>query len=371
MAYFKLQLKKVLKSTLTWLALGIVLLVAGLILGYNAASGGQSSIRTQAMQTLNRREQGQAGLPEGSGQAKDEQAILTALDEGNWRTAYRLTIRQNKTQAARVKIGGDGLKQEAKKKNARLQALMRANVPEEDEQRPKEGWLFLFKLMEGFLPALLIVMLCFILSNLFAAKYVDQLNRATLLPSNHTVALDLILGLLVAGGLTLLVGLIIWGTSSLLFGPGSLAYPLQGIILPSGLEAQYQPLSAWLAPTLILTALAGTFTVLLILLLAQISRSQMSCLFLALVLLLGGAILPLILQATQQQAGAAQTSIAQYLPMTYLLSAQVATGSLGVRLQAPQLNFGTGCQVLIIAIVVLVVLNFLWPRLARKSRQLL
>lgn len=367
MAYFRLQFTKVLKSSLTWIIFGIVLLSAGLILSYNAISGEQNSIRYQISQDLRRKGQSQNNLPLKKNTLKNEKLILKALDKGNWRKAYSLMIRQNNEQATQVKIGGENLRQETKQKNTRLQALWHTNLPEENEQHPQKGWLFLFKLSEGFLPAMLTVMLSFILSKLFASKYVARLNRTELLPSKNVVVLDLILGLLVGLGLTLLIILIIWGCSSLLFGVGSLRYPIQGVALSGNLKGTYQPLSNWLIPSLVLFFLAVIFIILLILFLSQVTRNQLSCLFLALFVLLGGAVLPFVLQSASSQAVKAQAGIIQYLPMTYLLSTQVITGRLAIMLQNSTLNFTFGCDVLLVAIVSLTILNLLWPYLSKKS----
>ena len=370
MAYFELQFKKVFKNTLTWLILCIVLICAGFILGYNALKGDQTTIRYQINQDLSKQKQSQANLPPIKNQNRNERQILKALDNENWDHAYELMIRQNNRQAAQVKIGGADLRQEIKQKNARLHALKKANLPEQNEQHPKQGWLFLFKLSEGFLPAMIIVMLCFILSNIFASKYVDHLNRAVLLPNKHSVVLDIILGLLIAFSLTLFIGLLIWGLCSLLFGSGSLSYPIQGVILPGMLKNTYQPLSVWLKPALALSTLACIFIVILLLLLAQITRNQLSCLFLALFVLLGGAILPFILQSTSAIGGTAKTVVVQYIPMTYLLSTQVATGNLATKFNNPQLNFIFGFRVLIVSIVMLTILNFSWPWLSRQMTKL-
>ena len=370
MAYLELQFKKVFKNTFTWLIFSIVLICAGFILGYNALKGDQTTIRYQINQDLSKQKQAQANLPPVKNQNRNERQILKALDNENWDHAYELMIRQNNRQAAQVKIGGAELRQEIKQKNARLHALKKANLPEQNEQHPKQGWLFLFKLSEGFLPAMIIVMLCFILSNIFASKYVDHLNRAVLLPNKHSVTLDIILGLLIAFLLTLFSCLLIWGFCSLLFGSGSLYYPIQGVILPGMLKNTYQPLSVWLKPALALSTLACIFIVLLVQLLAQITRNQLSCLFLALFILLGGAILPFILQSTSAIGGTAKTVVVQFIPMTYLLSTQVATGHLAVKFNNPQLNFIFGYRILIVSIVILTILNFSWPWLSRQMTKL-
>ena len=366
MAYFELQFKKVFKNTLTWLILSIVLICAGLILGYNALKGDQTTIRYQINQDLSQQKQSQANLPTVKNQNRNERQILKALDNKNWDHAYELMIRQNDKQAAQVKIGGADLRQEIKQKNARLNALKKANLPEQNEQHPKQGWLFLFKLSEGFLPAMIFAMLCFILSNIFASKYVDHLNRAILLPSKHSVLLDIILGLLIAFSLTLFTSLLIWGFSSLLFGSGPLSYPIQGVTLPGSFKSTYQPLSFWLKPAFILTVLTCIFIVILLLLLAQITRNQLSCLFLALFILLGGATLPFILQSTSGVSGMAQTTVVQYIPMTYLLSTQVANGNLATKFNNPQLNFTFGCRVLMVSIIILTILNFSWPWFSKQ-----
>lgn len=370
MAYFELQFKKVFKNTLTWLILSIVLICTGFILGYNALKGDQTTIRYQINQDLSKQKQSQANLPTVKNQNRNERQILKALDNENWDHAYELMIRQNNRQAAQVKIGGADLRQEIKQKNARLHALKKANLPEQNEQHPKQGWLFLFKLSEGFLPAMIIVMLCFILSNIFASKYVDHLNRAVLLPNKHSVNIDIILGLLIAFSLTLFICLLIWGLCSLFFGSGSLSYPIQGVILPGSFKSTYQPLSVWLKPALVLSILVCIFIVILLLLLAQITRNQLSCLFLALFILLGGAILPFILQSTSGIGGMAKTAVVQYMPMTYLLSTQVATGHLATKFSNPQLNFAFGCRVLIVSIVILTILNFLWPWFSKQMTKL-
>ncbi|WP_278964798.1 hypothetical protein [Lactobacillus apis] len=370
MAYFELQFKKVFKNTLTWLILSIVLICAGLILGYNALKGDQTTIRYQINQDLSQQKQSQANLPTAKNQNRNERQILKSLDNKNWKHAYELMIRQNDKQAAQVKIGGADLRQEIKQKNARLNALKNANLPEQNEQHPKQGWLFLFKLSEGFLPAMIIAMLCFILSNIFASKYVDHLNRAILLPNKHSVVLDIVLGLLIAFSLTLFIGLLIWGLCSLLFGSGPLSYPVQGVVLPGSLKSTYQPLSFWLKPAFVLTVLTCIFIVILLLLLAQITRNQLSCLFLSLFILLGGATLPFILQSTSGVSGMAQTTVVQYIPMTYLLSTQVANGNLATKFNNPQLNFTFGCRVLMVSIIILTILNFLWPWFSKQMTKL-
>ncbi|WP_294836514.1 hypothetical protein [uncultured Lactobacillus sp.] len=370
MAYFELQFKKVFKNTLTWLILSIVLICAGFILGYNALKGDQTTIRYQINQDLSKQKQSQANLPTVKNQNRNERQILKALDNENWDHAYELMIRQNNRQAAQVKIGGADLRQEIKQKNARLHALKKANLPEQNEQHPKQGWLFLFKLSEGFLPAMIIVMLCFILSNIFASKYVDHLNRAVLLPNKHNAILDIILGLLIAFSLTLFICVLIWGLCSLLFGSGSLSYPIQGVILSGSFKSTYQPLSVWLKPALVLSILVCIFIVILLLLLAQITRNQLSCLFLALFILLGGAILPFILQSTSGIGEMAKTALVQYIPMIYLLSTQVTNGNLATKFNNPQLNFAFGCIVLIVSIVILTILNFLWPWFSKQMTKL-
>ena len=370
MAYFELQFKKVFKNTLTWLILSIVLICAGFILGYNALKGDQTTIRYQINQDLSKQKQSQANLPTVKNQNRNERQILKALDNENWDHAYELMIRQNNRQAAQVKIGGADLRQEIKQKNARLHALKKANLPEQNEQHPKQGWLFLFKLSEGFLPAMIIVMLCFILSNIFASKYVDHLNRAVLLPNKHNAILDIILGLLIAFSLTLFICVLIWGLCSLLFGSGSLSYPIQRVILSGSFKSTYQPLSVWLKPALVLSILVCIFIVILLLLLAQITRNQLSCLFLALFILLGGAILPFILQSTSGIGGMAKTALVQYIPMIYLLSTQVTNGNLATKFNNPQLNFAFGCIVLIVSIVILTILNFLWPWFSKQMTKL-
>ena len=370
MAYFELQFKKVFKNTLTWLILSIVLICAGFILGYNALKGDQTTIRYQINQDLSKQKQSQANLPTVKNQNRNERQILKALDNENWDHAYELMIRQNNRQAAQVKIGGADLRQQIKQKNARLHALKKANLPEQNEQHPKQGWLFLFKLSEGFLPAMIIVMLCFILSNIFASKYVDHLNRAVLLPNKHNAILDIILGLLIAFSLTLFICVLIWGLCSLLFGSGSLSYPIQGVILSGSFKSTYQPLSVWLKPALVLSILVCIFIVILLLLLAQITRNQLSCLFLALFILLGGAILPFILQSTSGIGEMAKTALVQYIPMIYLLSTQVTNGNLATKFNNPQLNFAFGCIVLIVSIVILTILNFLWPWFSKQMTKL-
>lgn len=382
MAYFKLQVKKVLKNNLTWISLMIVLLAVGMLLAYNAAAPDQLSLHTQVTQDLRQSEKEQArfkaNLAQHPGSKSDKEqltiiskqinsnkAILIALNQQNWSIAYRLMINQNNQRLKQVKSDNSELKEHLKQNNLHLGVLLQANVPEENELHPKRGFLFIFKLLEGLLPILATVMLCFILSNLFTAKYADRLNRATLLPNDETTTIDLMTGLLVTFVLILIVSSVAFGISSLLFGSGSLSYPVQAFTLPK--EApQYLPLAAWLVPTIGLMVLAFTFMVVLIQFIAQVSCNQLSCLFISLVLLLGGAVLPLLMQSVERQA---QFSFVRYLPTTYILAFQVVTGRFGLALRDLHLNFASGCQVLVIAIAVLAILNLLWPKIAQQVGQ--
>ena len=172
-------------------------------------------------------------------------------------------------------------------------------------------------------------------------------------------------GLLVTFVLILIVSSVAFGISSLLFGSGSLSYPVQAFALPK--EApQYLPLAAWLVPTIGLMVLAFIFMVVLIQFIAQVSCNQLSCLFISLILLLGGAVLPLLMQSVEKQA---QFSFVRYLPTTYILAFQVVTGRFGLALRDLHLNFASGCQVLVIAIVALAILNLLWPKIAQQVGQ--
>ncbi|MCO6532080.1 hypothetical protein [Lactobacillus sp.] len=382
MAYFKLQVKKVLKNNLTWISLTIALLAVGLLLAYNAAAPDQLSVHTQVTQDLRQNEKEQARVKANlaqhpgsksdkeqltiiSKQINSDKAILIALNQQNWSIAYRLMINQNNHRLKQVKSDNSELKEHLKQNNLHLGVLLQANVPEENELHPKRGFLFIFKLLEGLLPILATVMLCFILSNLFTAKYVDRLNRATLLPNDETTTIDLMTGLLVTFVLILIVSSVAFGISGLLFGSGSLSYPVQAFALPK--EApQYLPLAAWLVPTIGLMVLAFIFMVVLIQFIAQVSCNQLSCLFISLVLLLGGAVLPLLMQSVEKQA---QFSFVRYLPTTYILAFQVVTGRFGLALRDLHLNFASGCQVLVIAIVALAILNLLWPKIAQQVGQ--
>lgn len=55
-----------------------------------------------------------------------------------------------------------------------------------------------------------------------------------------------------------------------------------------------------------------------------------------------------------------------YLPTTHILS---LIGRFGLALRDLHLNFASGCQVLVIAIVALAILNLLWPKIAQQVGQ--
>lgn len=138
MAYFKLQVKKVLKNNLTWISLMIVLLAVGLLLAYNAAAPDQLSLHTQDLRQ-NEKEQARfkANLAQHPGSKSDKEqltiiskqinsdkAILIALNQQNWSTAYRLMINQNNQRLKQVKSDNSELKEHLKQNNLHLSVLL-------------------------------------------------------------------------------------------------------------------------------------------------------------------------------------------------------------------------------------------------------
>lgn len=378
MAYFILEIKKVLKNMLTWLILGLFFCLTSLILWHNAVVSNQHSTRRQIESSLvdfrkeiskqevvlkdgkknsSKKQEAKSYLAWLHNHVEVNQTILAAIDRENWQEAYRLLIKVDQEDSEAVNAE---MRPVLALKIARHRALQHEHLSPEDEKNPTSGLLFFFQMLASYLPILYTLALSFILSTLYTGKYTAGMNKARLLPEGKIVGNDLLQGLIIAGGLYLIFMAFILLPSSLFFHLGSLAYPVLVFVLPSG-APRYVSLESCLGPTLIITALTVIFSVLTILLLAQITRNQLATLFSSLVILMGGAILPIIFQ---QIIG----KVAHLLPTTYLLSQQVITGDLNNRFSElnPQLNFATGCRVLVIAIAVLLILNILWSKLTDR-----
>ncbi|WEV43085.1 hypothetical protein OZX56_05930 [Lactobacillus sp. ESL0684] len=381
MAYFTLELKKVIKNTLTFIGIGIILVILFDVLYQNSKVTAQYSSIGNTYENIamakKNKQKAQADMkkyPRNSrkynlakeeysyetDEIKDNRAIIKDINANNWSQAYTLLKKQNQKLLNHDSEQDPELKQAIKKEILRFDTLKKANLPEESDEYPVTGLLFILNCLDNLLPILLTLVLIFILTNLYSERYSDKLDKVSLLPSKNIQFTELVSGFAIGILILSLVLIVVFGVSSVIFGPGTLKYPTLGVNIKTN-TAEYLPLFDRLVPTLILQILVLPFLAAFILLVVNIFKSRVNSLLIGSLIILGGAFLPTIIVPFQK--------IAQFFPTTYIFSLHVVNGNLASITRNSQITFSMGIFILIIWTVILILINLLETKLSSKLKR--
>ena len=394
MPYFKLQIKQVLKSKFTWISLLAILLGCFYfwIKNYNSRyinpriieakeniALEEKNVRSYQKQlqkanlTKTTRRQIELDLAENKSSMKEFMTLIKAIQTNKWQQAYQIIIKQEKYNLA------DAKRNNASKDNIlaiesniqKLQYLKRNNLPEENEHYSVKGGFFILEMMQEVLPPLAVLAVIFILIKLYSSGFYERMRLANLLPQKNHLLIEFGTGSLIGFGYFLAAFLLLFIIPSIFFGTGNFKYPMMGIDAVAKRNI-FIPMYQLFCPTLILELFSFMFIASVVLLFVQVFKNRLLALFISVLILVGGMVLP--------QYVVAARNFAQFIPMSYFFSLQPVDGMFGISnayvfadetklVTYPQVNFTNGILVLTIEIIILLFLNYLTARKAQKGRK--
>ena len=379
-------LKKVFKSRLNWIVLALFASVLGVTFYFNSQTANSHSLETRLEthlaaneRAINENEEKLSQMSDTSSEeyqiAKSDlelqknllmrkKAILTLLKEGSWKEAYYLQwqdeeknyefVSNDPTANSELKMGVD-------RERKTYQALYPLNIKAHNLDYPTHGIDQIVWILEAIIPSLFVIGIIFMLTQLFAERYQNNLDIAQLYPFSKVTFAMSSLGVGMSYVTVLFIGICGFSflVGSLISGFGQLDYPYP-IYSLTNQEVTIGKIQDVLFPSLLLAFLAFIVIVEVVYLIAYFFKQKMPVLFISLIGIVGLLFGIQTIQPLQR--------IAHLIPFTYLRSVEILSGRLPKQIDNVNLNWGMGV-VLLPCTIILLLLGILFIESWGSSRK--
>lgn len=379
-------LKKVFKSRLNWIILLLFVSVLGVTFYFNSRTANSVSLenRLETRIAANERaiNENEAKLSQMSDTSSEEyqfakenldlqknlltqkKEILTLLKEGRWKEAYYLQWQAEEKSyeiVSKEPTSSSDLKMAVDRERKIYQALYLLNIKAHNLDYPTHGIDQIVWILEAIIPSLFVIGIIFMLTQLFAERYQNNLDIAQLYPFSKVTFSMSSLGVGVSYVTVLFIGICGFSflVGSLISGFGQLDYPYPFYSLTNQ-EITIGKIQDVLFPSLLLTFLAFIVIVEVVYLIAYFFKQKMPVLFLSLIGIVGLLFGIQTIQPLQ--------SIAHLIPFTYLRSVEILSGRLPKQINNIDLNWSMG-MVLLPCLIILLLVGILFIERWGSSRK--
>jgi len=366
-------LKKVFKSRLNWIILLLFASVLGVTFYLNSQTANSHSLESELETRLVKQEriinENEVKLSQISDTSSEEyqsvkrnldiqknlltqkKEILALLKEGRWKEAYYLQWQSEEKSyeiVSKEPTSSSDLKMAVDRERKIYQALYPLNIRAHSLDYPTHGIDQIVWILEAIIPSLFVIAIIFMLTQLFAERYQNNLDTAQLYPFSKVTFAMSSLGVGVSYVTVLFIGICGFSflVGSLISGFGQLDYPYPFYSLTNQ-EVTIGKIQDVLFPSLLLTFLAFIVIVEVVYLIAYFFKQKMPVLFLSLIGIVGFLFGIQTIQPLQ--------SIAHLIPFTYLRSVEILSGRLPKQIDNVDLNWSMGIVLLPCLIILLLV----------------
>ena len=379
-------LKKVFKSRLNWIILALFASVLGVTFYLNSQTANSHSLESELETRLVKDERVINGYEEKLSQISDTSSeeyqfaksnlesqknllkrkteILNLLKEGRWKEAYYLQWQdeeKNYEVVSNQPTSDSEFKMSVDRQRKIYQALYPLNIKAHILEFPTHGIDQIVWILETIIPTLFVIAIIFILTQLFAERYQNNLDTAQLYPFSKVTFAMSSLGVGVGYVTVLFIGICGFSflVGSLISGFGQLDYPYP-IYSLANQEVTIGKIQDVLFPSLLLTFLAFIVIVEVVYLIAYFFKQKMPVLFLSLIGIVGLLFGIQTIQPLQR--------IAHLIPFTYLRSVEILSGRLPKQINNVDLNWSMG-MVLLPCLIILLLVGILFIERWGSSRK--
>lgn len=366
-------LKKVFKSRLNWIILLLFASVLGVTFYLNSQTANSHSLESELETRLVKDErivnENEVKLSQMSDTSSEEyqivksnldsqknlltqkKEILALLKEGRWKEAYYLQWQdeeKNYEVMSNQPTSSSELKMASDRQRKIYQALYPLNIKAHNLEYPTHGIDQIVWILEAIIPSLFVIGIIFMLIQLFAERYQNNLDTAQLYPFSKVTFAMSSLGVGVSYVTVLFIGICGFSflVGSLISGFGQLDYPYP-IYSLTNQEVTIGKIQDVLFPSLFLAFLAFIVIVEVVYLITYFFKQKMPVLFLSLIGIVGLLFGIQTIQPLQ--------SIAHLIPFTYLRSVDILSGRLPKQIDNVNLNWSMGMVLLPCLIILLLV----------------
>ena len=366
-------LKKVFKSRLNWIILALFASVLGVTFYFNSRTANSVSFENRLEtriaaneRAINENEEKLSQMSDTSSEeyqfAKEnldiqknlltqKKEIVALLKEGRWKEAYYLQWQAEEKSyeiVSKEPTSSSDLKMAVDRERKIYQALYPLNIKAHNLDYPTHGIDQIVWILEVIIPTLFVIGIIFMLTQLFAERYQNNLDTAQLYPFSKVTFAMSSLGVGVSYVTVLFIGICGFSflVGSLISGFGQLDYPYPFYSLTNQ-EVTIGKIQDVLFPSLLLTFLAFIVIVEIVYLIAYSFKQKMPVLFLSLIGIVGLLFGIQTIQPLQR--------IAHLIPFTYLRSVEILSGRLPKQIDNVNLNWSMGLVLLPCLIILLLV----------------
>lgn len=381
-------LKKVFKSRLNWIILVLLVSALGITFYFNSRTANSVSLESRLEtriaaneRAINENEEKLSQMSDTSSEeyqfAKEnldlqknlltqKKEILTLLKEGRWKEAYYLQWQAEEKSyeiVSKEPTSSSDLKMAVDRERKTYQALYPLNIKAHNLDYPTHGIDQIVWILKAIIPTLFVIAIIFMLTQLFAERYQNNLDTAQLYPFSKVTFAMSSLGVGVSYVTVLFIGICGFSflVGSLISGFGQLDYPYP-IYSLTNQEVTIGKIQDVLFPSLLLAFLAFIVIVEVVYLIAYFFKQKMPVLFLSLIGIVGLLFGIQTIQPLQ--------SIAHLIPFTYLRSVEILSGRLPKQIDNINLNWSMGL-VLLPCLIILLLVGILfierWGSLRKKE----
>ena len=379
-------LKKVFKSRLNWIILLLFASVLGVTFYLNSQTANSHSLESELETRLVKHEriinENEVKLSQISDTSSEEyqvvkenlesqknlltqkKEILTLLKEGRWKEAYYLQWQaeeKNYEVISNQPTSDSEFKMAVDRQRKIYQALYPLNIKAHTLEFPTHGIDQIVWILEAIIPTLFVIAIIFMLTQLFAERYQNNLDTAQLYPFSKVAFAMSSLGVGVSYVTVLFIGICGFSflVGSLISGFGQLDYPYPFYSLTNQ-EVSIGKIQDVLFPSLLVAFLAFIVIVEVVYLIAYFFKQKMPVLFLSLIGIVGLLFGIQTIQPLQ--------SIAHLIPFTYLRSVEILSGRLPKQIDNVNLNWSMG-MVLLPCLIILLLVGILFIERWGSSRK--
>ena len=366
-------LKKVFKSRLNWIILALFVSGLGVTFYFNSRTANSVSLESELEtrlvkdeRVINEYEEKLSQISDTSSEeyqfAKEnldsqknlltqKKEILALLKEGRWKEAYYLQwqdVEKSYEILSKEPTASSDLKMAVDRERKTYQALYPLNIKAHNLFYPTHGIDQIVWILEVIIPSLFVIAIIFMLTQLFAERYQNNLDTAQLYPFSKVTFAMSSLGVGVSYVTVLFIGICGFSflVGSLISGFGQLDYPYPFYSLTNQ-EVTIGKIQDVLFPSLLLAFLAFIVIVEVVYLIAYFFKQKMPVLFLSLIGIVGLLFGIQTIQPLQR--------IAHLIPFTYLRSVEILSGRLPKQIDNVNLNWSMGMVLLPCLIILLLV----------------
>ena len=366
-------LKKVFKSRLNWIILLLFASVLGVTFYLHSRTANSVSLESRLETRIAANErainENEAKLSQMSDTSSEEyqiakenldlqknlltqkKEILTLLKEGRWKEAYYLQWQSEEKSyeiVSKEPTSSSDFKMAVDRERKIYQALYPLNIKAHSLDYPTHGIDQILWILEAIIPSLFVIGIIFMLTQLFAERYQNNLDTAQLYPFSKVTFAMSSLGVGMSYVTVLFIGICGFSflVGSLISGFGQLDYPYPFYSLTNQ-EVTIGKIQDVLFPSLLLAFLAFIVIVEVVYLIAYFFKQKMPILFLSLIGIVGLLFGIQTIQPLQK--------IAHLIPFTYLRSVEILSGRLPKQIDNVNLNWDMGLVLLPCLIILLLV----------------